>query len=38
MKKATQIGAVCIITRDASHFPKDEVPVLSPADYLEMNL
>ena len=35
---AVAAGATCIITRDASHFPKDEVPVLSPADYLEMNL
>lgn len=35
---AVAAGATCIITRDASHFPKGEVPVLSPADYLEMNL
>ena len=34
---ATQIGAVCIITRDAGHFPKDGIPILSPCDYLEMN-
>lgn len=35
---AVAAGATCIITRDACHFPKDEVPILSPADYLEMNL
>ena len=35
---AVTAGAACIITRDANHFPKDEIPILSPADYLEMNL
>lgn len=29
---ALQIKADCIITRDASHFPKNELPILSPSD------
>lgn len=35
---AVMAGAECVITRDANHFPKDELPILSPTDYSEMNL
>lgn len=34
---ALQAGAVYIVTRDANHFPKNGIPILSPSDYLTMN-
>jgi len=37
LQSAIQAGADCIITRDANHFPKDELPILSPSEYLELN-
>ena len=37
LQSAIQAGVNCIITRDANHFPKDELPILSPGEYLELN-
>lgn len=37
LQSAIRAGANCIITRDANHFPKDELPILSPGEYLELN-
>ncbi len=36
LHSAVQAGADCIVTRDVSHFPKNELPILTPSDYLEM--
>jgi predicted nucleic acid-binding protein len=37
LQSAIRAGANCIITRDANHFPKDELPILAPGEYLELN-
>ena len=37
LQSAIRAEANCIITRDANHFPKDKLPILSPSEYLELN-
>ncbi len=31
---AIHVGARCLVTRNPSHFPKDDLPVLSPSEFL----
>jgi predicted nucleic acid-binding protein len=31
---AVRIGASCIVTRNSDHFPKGDLPVLTPAEFL----
>lgn len=34
---AVQSKAECVVTRDASHFSRDYLPILSPVDYIDLN-
>ncbi|MBN1346628.1 MAG: PIN domain-containing protein [Phycisphaerae bacterium] len=31
---AVRVGASCIVTRDPDHFPRTEMPILSPTEFL----
>ncbi|MPM58179.1 hypothetical protein SDC9_105008 [bioreactor metagenome] len=35
-QSAIRVGTDCVINRDANLFPKDELPLLSPGEFLEL--